>query len=156
MVKRPGLENLGFAYADTRVRISPSPPNMKHIKQKIILKKTLITISLILSFVFMCIFLFFFELILPPFDKYANTTFAPKFTWEKFNTIKIGESKAQIIEDFGEPFWIRRINANSDNEIQCLQYSKWGGKKILNFENITVEVCVDSENIVIARNIFNS
>jgi hypothetical protein len=93
--------------------------------------------------------LFFFFLIfflrVPNFVSRANTEYTKNFSYEKFNTVKIGMTEEQVLAILGEPLY-----RYTDNRIQ-LSYSKtknslsdftgWESTRVyLNDEHIVIGV----------------
>ena len=104
--------------------------------------------------IFIALLFFFFLLIFflgpPSFVSRANTEYTKNFSTEKFSTIKIGMTEAQVLAILGKP-----MNRYTDDRIH-LSYSKTKNSlsDFTEWESIRVEL--NNEHIVVrvASNIF--
>lgn len=114
--------------------------------------KRFVKLLTVIAFVFILliagIYLFsgFFK---SPFDNESNIVLVSKFTWEKFEAVEIGTSKSEILDNFGEPYWIRPFGGG------CYQYTKGGKIKFFIFDYTKAEICFDENEKVIGTNVFN-
>lgn len=79
-------------------------------------------------------------------NPYIDTVFAKDFTWEKFENVKTGMTKEEVINVIGQPLTKRVMDYPDPNE--CWQYSSDSKLyPIADFSWFSVQVCYTNEKL---------